>query len=457
LGTVNRSPKEHRINLRLPAPAFQAIEELRFEGKGKLSYNAWVARAIEEKIARDSVREPAAPPYSDATRTFFEFFAGGGMARLGLGSGWQCLFANDFDPIKARAYRDNWDGGAELVVQDVNSLTSKVLPGRPDLVWASFPCQDLSLAGKYAGLGSGADASQTRSGTFWPFWRLVKALSAEQRGPKVVVLENVAGILTANQGRDFAAIAAVFADSGYQFGAVVMDAKSFVPQSRPRVFFIGVQAGMHIDSALASAEPTPQWHTEALRMAYLRLSPQAQHHWKWWSMPEPRARRLRFADVIEASPTAVAWHTAQDTKKLLGQMSPLNLKKVEQALRSGKRFVGGVYRRTRLDSHGEKAQRAEVRFDDIAGCLRTPSGGSSRQLILVIESGKIRSRLLSPREAARLMGLPDSYQLPDNYNQAYFVCGDGVAAPVVGYLAEHLLNKLVDGNQAQPELPLMVA
>ena len=77
---------------------------------------------------------------------FYEFFAGGGMARAGLGDAWRCLFANDFDPRKARAYADNW-GASELRLADVATLRPADLPGRADLAWASFPCQDLSLAG----------------------------------------------------------------------------------------------------------------------------------------------------------------------------------------------------------------------------------------------------------------------------------------------------------------------
>lgn len=67
---------------------------------------------------------------------------------------------------------------------------------------------------------------------------------------------------------------------------------------------------------------------------------------------------------------------------------------------------------------GMKAQRAEVWFDDMVGCLRTPPGGSSRQTILIAEGDKTRSRLISARETARLMGLPDSYFLPERYNDA---------------------------------------
>jgi DNA (cytosine-5)-methyltransferase 1 len=89
-----------------------------------------------------------------------------------------------------------------------------------------------------------------------------------------------------------------------------------------------------------------------------------------------------------------------------------------------------------------KVQRAEVRFDGLAGCLRTPAGGSSRQTLLVLDDGRVRSRLLSAREAARLMGLPDDYPLPDSQTAALHLLGDGVAAPVVRFIAEHVLAPL---------------
>jgi DNA (cytosine-5)-methyltransferase 1 len=67
----------------------------------------------------------------------------------------------------------------------------------------------------------------------------------------------------------------------------------------------------------------------------------------------------------------------------------------------------------------------------------------------VVDGKKIRSRLLSPREAARLMGLPDEYRLPARYNDAYHVCGDGVRVPVVRHIAEHVLELLLAANRAE--------
>jgi len=363
------------------------------------------------------------------------------MARAGLGSGWTCLFANDFDFKKSVTYNENWGQGA-LYTKDVSKLTTSELPGAPKLVWASFPCQDLSLAGMGAGLKG------DRSGTFWPFWKLIKKLRAEKRGPDLVVLENVCGTLTSHEGKDFTAIAEALADEGYRFGAVVIDAVSFVPQSRPRLFIIAVADGVSVPENLVDSDAAPLWHPKALRAAYMRLSDAVKAQWLWWSLPKVTPRKKRFADLVEENPSCVAWHSTSETEKLLNMMNDLNFEKVISAQKGGKRVVGTVYKRTRFDDDDEKVQRAEIRFDEVAGCLRTSSGGSSRQLIVVVEGESVRSRLLSSREAARLMGLPDEYKLPKSYNEAYHLLGDGLVVPVVRHLAENLLEPILKNSQA---------
>jgi DNA (cytosine-5)-methyltransferase 1 len=368
--------------------------------------------------------------------SFYEFFAGAGMARAGLGPAWACLFANDIDPKKAASYEANWSA-KNLKISDVAEVRTADLPKEADLVWASFPCQDLSLAGNYTGLQG------KRSGTFWPFWSLVEALADEDRGPSLVVLENVCGALASHDGKDFDAIGAALATAGYRFGALVIDAARFVPQSRPRLFIVGVREDCPIPIGLSSREPSPSWHPSNLLEAHRKLSDGPGKAWVWWRLPEPARRRSRFADVIEHEPQDVTWHSIDYTQRLLGMMSSINRAKVDNATMGMRPMVGAIYRRTRIDENGNRVQRAEVRFDDVAGCLRTPAGGSSRQSILIVEGQKLRSRLLTPRETARLMGLPDSYKLPENYNDAYHLSGDGVVVPVVRFLAAHLLEPLL--------------
>jgi DNA (cytosine-5)-methyltransferase 1 len=366
--------------------------------------------------------------------SFYEFFAGGGMARAGLGFQWKCVFANDFDPRKAESYATNW-GSDHLHTCDVAQLATTDLNDQADLAWASFPCQDLSLAGAYRGLNG------LRSGVFWAFWKLMLALKCEGRAPGMIALENVAGLLTSNGGSDFRVVVQAMVDAGYQVGAAVIDAVHFVPQSRPRLFILAVNASISIPTILRG-EPTQPWHPDALHRAYAHLSDQVKSQWVWWNLPQPTTQNAKFVDIIEREPTGVRWHTLDETQKILGMMTPLNRRKVEWAERCSSLMnapvVGGIYRRTR-----DGLQRAEVRFDNVSGCLRTPRGGSSRQHVIIIENSVTRTRLLSPREAARLMGLPDSYKLPTNYNQAYHLCGDGVAVPAVRFLADNVLNPLV--------------
>jgi len=181
------------------------------------------------------------------------------------------------------------------------------------------------------------------------------------------------------------------------------------------------------------------------------MADDAKRKWVWWNIPKAARQNTTFADLIEDIPTGVEWRKAGQTKYLLDLMSPVNRRKVADAMEFGRRTIGAIYRRTRPDESGVSRQRAEVRFDDIAGCLRTPVGGSSRQTILVVEGRKVRSRLLSPREAARLMGLDDGYVLPARYNDAYHVCGDGVCVPVVRHIAAHILESLLSTNRNPQE------
>ncbi len=354
---------------------------------------------------------------------FYEFFAGGGMARLGLGDGWSCLYANDFDPLKAATYRANHADAADHFHEgDVWKIAPEALPSRADLAWASSPCQDFSLAGARKGLDGG------RSSAFFGFWRLVEALSAEGRAPRTIIIENVVGLLTSHGGRDFEALCRALTGQGYRFGALEIDAAAFTPQSRPRVFVIAAR------DAEGAATGRCGFHSKGVLEAYERLPADLKAQWLWWDLPAPPARNTDLAALLEPD-DAVTWRPEADTERLLDQMKPLHRARLEA---DRERTVGAVYRRTR-----KGVPQAEVRTDGLAGCLRTARGGSSRQSIVVAEGGAIRSRLLTAREGARLMGLPDSYILPKGATAAFHVVGDGVAVPVVRWLAEHLLEPLL--------------
>ena len=370
----------------------------------------------------------------NAPRSFYEFFAGGGMARLGLGDGWTCAFANDFDAVKSATYRANHaDADGHFHQGDVWKLEAGDLPGRADLAWASSPCQDFSLAGARAGLTGG------RSSAFFGFWRLVEALGAEGRAPRTIVIENVSGLLTS--GADFTALCAALADQGYRFGALEIDAARFLPQSRPRVFVVATLSP--VPSGLIGDSP---FHTRLVREAQARLPADLAERWIWWRGAAPAARNSDLASLLEPD-DAVTWHAPARTQALVALMAPLHRARLDALKASGQRTVGGLFRRMRVEN-GVRVQRAEARFDGLAGCLRTPRGGSSRQTLVVVDGGQVRTRLLSPREGARLMGLPETYQLPRAATSALHVIGDGVAVPAVRWLAANILEPLLDDAPA---------
>jgi len=86
---------------------------------------------------------------------------------------------------------------------------------------------------------------------------------------------------------------------------------------------------------------------------------------------------------------------------------------------------------------------AELRTDGLAGCLRTPKGGSARQILFRASRGRYAARLLTPLECARLMGA-DEIRIPKSIsvNTALFAFGDGVCVPVVRWITEHYLTPL---------------
>ncbi|GLK48982.1 DNA (cytosine-5-)-methyltransferase [Brevundimonas intermedia] len=357
------------------------------------------------------------------------------MCGTGL-SGLDIAFANDMDAAKGRAFVANHPD-TPFRLGDVWSLIPDDLPGAPDLAWASSPCQDVSLAGARGGLEAG------RSGAFWGFWRLIQGLADQDRAPRVIVLENVIGLLTSGEGRDFAAVCTAMAQAGYRVGALEMDAAHWLPQSRPRLFVVAMRDAA-LDGAPQTSAPSGPFHSPRLRAAHARLPQAVRDAWAWWSLPVPPRRNLDLDALLEPD-SAVDW--LEDGDAVLALAAPLHRARIEAAVASGRRMVGAAYRRVRTEK-GVKTQRLEIRFDGLAGCLRTPAGGSSRQYVVVCDGGRARVRRLTGREAARLMGLSDDYRLPPSESAALKLMGDAVAVPVVRALTEGLLLPALTAHRA---------
>lgn len=360
------------------------------------------------------------------------------MARAGLGDQWTCLYANDIDQMKGEVYVSNW-GNSDFHLGDIAKVKGADLNREADLLWASFPCQDLSLA------GSGSGLEGDRSSTVSHVWRLIKDLTALKRRPKIIAFENVCGLISSRNGEDFRILTRSFDQAGYWVGAFVLDAKQFVPQSRKRVFFIGLDKSLNIDPSFVSDRPDDLYSPKNLQSSVAELPKNLRDNWIWWNIPTPVTRSTSLADILEKDMN-VRWDDPSRTEKLLAQMTDLNRQKVRKASATSERVVGTVFRRTRIES-GVRKVRAEVRFDGIAGCLRTPNGGSSKQTVILVEKNKIKTRHLTGRECARLMGISESYKLPENTNAALYLSGDGVVVPVVEHISQNLIEPILRSNQ----------
>ena len=358
---------------------------------------------------------------------FAEFFAGIGLVRLALEqAGWRCVFANDIDPKKATIYRQNFPAD-ELVVSDIFTLDIADIPREADLWTASFPCIDLSLAGNRAGLDG------AHSGAFWGFMRLLRAAHAEGRGPSRVLLENVVGFATSGGGADLAAALSAVADLGYRSDVLVVDARHFTAQSRPRLFVVAELATV---SEPVVRPERATWRQPALRPAAIErfMARYPDLSWGALDLHDLPWQGPPLASIIEPlAAAAPAWWPDEAVERLLAAMTAANRARLGAMLARPTAEYGTVYRRVRGG-----VTRPELRWDGLAGCLRTPRGGSSKQFLLVTEGGRVRVRHLTVRECARLQGVPDDFRFDVPANQAWFGLGDAVCVPVVRWLVSHL-------------------
>ncbi len=375
------------------------------------------------------------PDHAAKTPTYAEFFCGGGMVRAALQDRWDCVLANDIDAMKCKVYAQNW-GQAALHQGDIAVLPDDLLTRQIDMYWASSPCQDFSLAGKGRGLGG------ERSGVFAHWADKIATAIKAGFAPRIIAFENVVGLVSRNGGADMNTVLATFVRLGYKVGALEIDARRFLPQSRPRLFVVCVREDIDI-SGLTVPKPSHVFHGKKLQKFLASATRPVRSNWVWWKLGDAPADEQALEGVLERRAT-MPWFSAADTDRLLTLMSPPSLERLRVARKAGRTVVGTIYKRGRPDADGNVRQRAELRTDGIAGCLRTPAGGSSRQILMFIKGNQTKARLVSSREVARLMGLPDSYKMPDTYNNAYRVAGDGVAVPVVRYLDEVLFAPLLE-------------
>lgn len=366
-----------------------------------------------------------------------EFFAGIGLVRMALErEGFRVVFANDISETKRRLYAANFDA-AHYLLADIRTLSAEDVPDI-DLAIASFPCTDVSLAGSRAGLRG------DQSGMFWEFARIIGEMGS--RRPPVVFLENVAGLSSSGGGSDLRAAISRLNSLGYWCDAFTVDARWFVPQSRPRLFVVGSLASVSTrpnltrlgGRLLSAADPLrPEWlHRFAAANADLRLQA--------LPLDAPTPTNITLDAVVERFPADdVRWWDERRLGAFTESLSLINRQRVAQLRGTPTLTWRTAYRRTR-----SSRPVWEIRPDAISGCLRTARGGSSKQAVVEAGNGVLRARWMTPREYARLQGAPDFRIDIVTPSQALFGFGDAVCVPVIQWIAQNYLVPLVRGELA---------
>ena len=384
--------------------------------------------------------------YVPAQKTFLEFFAGIGLVHLGLQqSGWKCIYANDISEKKEQMYRDEFPDATYFHREDIwktddilDHITERAL-----LATASFPCIDLSLAGHMRGLDG------KHSGTLFGFIQVMQRLKERSLMPPVVMLENVVGLVAGKGGEDFRKTCQAVANLGYYLDAVAIDAKHFVPQSRTRLFIIGTlpeKTPLDMRAGEAWAAEMSRRNGAVSKKLYVTMkSTELPTGWVAHLLPPLPTVQNNIAEFIDKDDSQ-DWWSKDEVEKHLKRMSETQHKDIERLRRSGKTWVGTGFRRIR-----EGTTRVEIRFDGIAGCLRTANGGSARQIVVLIHDQKVMMRWMTPREYARLQGAP-KFNLQRGVNQSLTGFGDGVCVPVIEWIDANILSQICEHSDTlQPE------
>lgn len=329
------------------------------------------------------------------------------------------------------------------IFSDVREVTADVLPERPDVIHGGFPCQDVSVAGRREGLAG------ERSGLWWEFHRIIAEVS-----PEWVVIENVAGLLSSNGGRDLGAVVGALGDLGYGWAYRVLDARYFgVAQRRRRVFIVGHSGSRRAAEVLLEPEGV-RGDSEACRAAGESVAAltargvgtcgaddnQAQAgHLIAFGWQENRLAGQTWTDEVPALTTSKTYAVAYDEYN-----DRLEDGGVHHSLRAGtKQSIGVVVPFVKAKRAQSDTDDETWRDDGPAPTLNAfDNSGESRATVLATTNLAVRR--LTPRECERLMGWPDDWtrwaddgrEIADSHR--YRMCGNGVVAPVAEWIGRRI-------------------
>ena len=312
-------------------------------------------------------------------------------------------------------YQSVW-GTGDLHCMDVFDVNPASVP-QADIAWASSPCTDLSLAGKQEGLVNGSESS-----AFFGFIKIVSEMGS--RKPRALILENVCGLASSHDGNDFRKVVESFNKLGYSVDAFELNARRWLPQSRPRMFVVGLLNPLDGGELDTSIRPD--------RLSWIHADSSLKTHVTPLPTP-PELRSQGFTELADKLPADdPRWWDETRVNAFVSSLSQTQRTKMERLQNASTTSARTAYRRTR---NGKPVW--ELREDDIAGCLRTTRGGSSKQAVAFLGNKKLKIRWMTAHEYALLQGGADFKLDGFRESQIQYAFGDAVARPAVSWLIRH--------------------
>ncbi len=341
---------------------------------------------------------------------FIDFFAGIGGFRSGLEkAGHKCVGFVEFDKFARKSYQAMYDTKGEFTGYDIRQVRGKDLP-TADIRTYGSPCQDVSIAGQQDGLISGK-----RSSLFFEIIRLLKERTKNQQEiPTYLFMENVKGLLSSRNGRDFARVLIEMDSVGYDVEWSLINSKEVVPQNRERVYLIGHLRGKCSNKVF----PIQRQSQNSIKQSKIKQVGNYRSNKSFGNNPQTG----RVYSVHGLSPTLNTMQGGDRQPKILVEavLTPDRLAKRQ----NGRRFKNAgepAFTVTATDKHG----------------------------VLIKKDKELSIRKLTPLECWRLQGFTDEQffkaknaGLSDN--QLYKQAGNSVTVPVIetiGYKLKGNINE----------------
>lgn len=377
-------------------------------------------------------------------KTFVDFFAGIGLVEFGLSyTGWEHLLSVDYSELKRKVYEANFgkSHSVSFKCSDIFELEGCDIP-EVFLAHASFPCTDVSSAGPRTGVQDGNESSAIDS-----FLRIVSEMG--DRKPAVLMLENVKGLINSHNGKDLRFLVRHINSLGYVVDLLSIDAKHFVPQSRERVFLICQNTEYEEVERTSNAKLKTLTACDSRSKSVVRfIKENSDLNWVTRDLPPLPEPKLQLSDIIDTENDS--WWSSERTDYLLTQMFDRHLFWLQENVEMEEFRYATAFRRMRVRD-GKKQSTAEIRYDGVAGCLRTAKGGSARQILVRTGKGEIKARLLSTSECSKLMGAQQFSFDGFSINDALHCLGDAVCVDVVKWLDRIYLTPLFESLKNAPK------